>query len=681
MTRIRGSATRGFALLEALIALLVAALALAAVVRLQGTITKSSGDAVARSEALTVAQQRIETLRALASTRTGFDDSLAPTDGEACVDVADRATNTSFQRCETIAATAGGLDSRDVSVSVRWTDANGDAQTVVLASTIGWDDPLSQALSARPPTGSIIAPVGDAKRGSGQRSPFPIDAVDNGDGTFTHTDGLRRELLAANGDVLLYLEPKNGEPQSFTVIRGRIYFDQNAGSGVPAPADVLVRLSSEGVCVQPNQDDPVAVTAGSNAYAYFDYACYVGPGWYGNVGVTIASDEQSNQATVCVGDPAFNSGVSNSTLVSAHSTSSATRTYRGFRASGGTYLSTGVAGGRGYPSDGLPVPAQFSYPGYGEAAAQNYFNHHFLLTRLQGQATCKSKMEGGQFAYNAGKYFCINPHNSPDTAVCPSVWPNFESEVGTGGTINFTLDVAVQGKGVVTGSAGGINCGKVCSASFVDGSQVMLTASTKGQETFVGWSGGGCSGAGTCTVTMDAAKTVTAVFSGAADENVLTLSKLGSGSGTVTGGTIDCGASCSGATETYAAPTSVTLTATAAPGSTFLGWGGACSGTGSCAVSVTGAVTVTATFGASGGPTCNTVVRGGVPTSQWEVLPPTPAGVGSCSKEAKVKNYSCNLTAPQGTAVQLSAKQGTKTSTLNVQANCATIEGADFPAK
>jgi Tfp pilus assembly protein PilV len=657
MTRIRGSATRGFALLEALIALLVAALALAAVVRLQGTITKSSGDAVARSEALTVAQQRIESLRALASTRTGFDDSLAPTDGEVCVDVADRATNTSFERCESIAATAGGLDSRDVSVSVRWTDANGDAQAVVLASTIGWDDPLSQALSARPPTGSIIAPVGDAKRGSGQRTPFPIDAVDNGDGTFTHTDGLRRELLAANGDILLYLEPKNGEPQSFTVIRGRIYFDQNAGSGVPAPADVLVRLSSEGVCVQPNQDDPVSVTAGSNAYAYFDYACYVGPGWYGNV------------------------GVSNSTLVSAHSTSSATRTYRGFRASGGTYLSTGVAGGRGYPSDGLPVPAQFSYPGYGEAAAQGYFNHHFLLTRLQGQDTCKSKMEGGQFAYNAGKYFCINPHNSPDAAVCPSVWPNFESEVGTGGTINFTLDVVVQGKGVVTGSAGGINCGKVCSASFVEGSQVVLTASTKGQETFVGWSGGGCSGTGTCSVTMDAAKTVTAVFSGAADENVLTLSKLGSGSGTVAGGTIDCGPGCSGATETYAAPTTLTLTATAGPGSTFLGWSGACSGTGSCEVSVTGAVTVTANFGGAGGSTCNTVVRGSLPTSQWEVLAPTPSGVGTCSKEGKVSNYSCNLTAAQGTMVQLSAQQGAKTSTLGVQANCATIEGADFPKK
>jgi len=32
-------------------------------------------------------------------------------------------------------------------------------------------------------------------------------------------------------------------------------------------------------------------------------------------------------------------------------------------------------------------------------------------------------------------------------------------------------------------------------------------------STFTGWSGGGCSGTGTCTVMIDAAKTVTATFS------------------------------------------------------------------------------------------------------------------------------------------------------------------------
>ena len=41
----------------------------------------------------------------------------------------------------------------------------------------------------------------------------------------------------------------------------------------------------------------------------------------------------------------------------AHSVESGMRSYRGFRAYGNTYLSTGVAGGRTYPSDGSPLPS------------------------------------------------------------------------------------------------------------------------------------------------------------------------------------------------------------------------------------------------------------------------------------------------------------------------------------
>jgi endoglucanase len=43
----------------------------------------------------------------------------------------------------------------------------------------------------------------------------------------------------------------------------------------------------------------------------------------------------------------------------------------------------------------------------------------------------------------------------------------------------------------------------------------------------------------------------------------------------------------------------VTLTAAAASGSTFAGWGGACTGTAGCTVSMTQARTVTATFNSS----------------------------------------------------------------------------------
>jgi uncharacterized repeat protein (TIGR02543 family) len=75
----------------------------------------------------------------------------------------------------------------------------------------------------------------------------------------------------------------------------------------------------------------------------------------------------------------------------------------------------------------------------------------------------------------------------------------------------------------------------------------------------------------------------------------LTVSKTGTGTGTVTSAPtgVSCGTDCS---ESYPLNTGVALTATPAAGSTFAGWSGACTGTGSCSVSMTQARTVTATF-------------------------------------------------------------------------------------
>ncbi|MFL5958956.1 MAG: PASTA domain-containing protein [Gaiellaceae bacterium] len=78
--------------------------------------------------------------------------------------------------------------------------------------------------------------------------------------------------------------------------------------------------------------------------------------------------------------------------------------------------------------------------------------------------------------------------------------------------------------------------------------------------------------------------------------HTLTVSKSGSGSGTVESSPagIDCGTTCSRA---YAGATIVTLTATPAAGSTFTGWSGECTGTGSCTVTIDSDKTVTASFG------------------------------------------------------------------------------------
>ncbi len=74
----------------------------------------------------------------------------------------------------------------------------------------------------------------------------------------------------------------------------------------------------------------------------------------------------------------------------------------------------------------------------------------------------------------------------------------------------------------------------------------------------------------------------------------LSVTKSGAGSGTVSGGGINCGATCS---ATITGGTPITLTATPASGSSFAGWSGACNGTASsCALTINANTAVSATF-------------------------------------------------------------------------------------
>jgi len=57
-----------------------------------------------------------------------------------------------------------------------------------------------------------------------------------------------------------------------------------------------------------------------------------------------------------------------------------------------------------------------------------------------------------------------------------------------------------------------INCGPTCSASYASGTVVTLTATPNSLSIFNGWSGCDTVSGTTCTVTMSAARSVTANF-------------------------------------------------------------------------------------------------------------------------------------------------------------------------
>jgi hypothetical protein len=79
------------------------------------------------------------------------------------------------------------------------------------------------------------------------------------------------------------------------------------------------------------------------------------------------------------------------------------------------------------------------------------------------------------------------------------------------GYIPLTVQLAGSGTGTVTGS--GVDCAVTsCSGQYPPHTMVTLAATAAANATFSGWSGGGCVGTSTCTVTLDAATTVTATF-------------------------------------------------------------------------------------------------------------------------------------------------------------------------
>ena len=188
-----------------------------------------------------------------------------------------------------------------------------------------------------------------------------------------------------------------------------------------------------------------------------------------------------------------------------------------------------------------------------------------------------------------------NVSNMPSRLVVQSQAAVQPGEVALG---SFSLTVLRDGvgQGVVTSTPAGISCETAgaagCTASFKEGTSVTLTATAAAGSTFSEWRGA-CSGSGACTVVIDNATQVTAVFT--QTRHTLNVSVLNAGTGQVTSvpAGIDCTDSCA---SDFIEGTDVTLLATPAEGFLFSNWQGACSGAGRCNVTVNNDVEVQAVF-------------------------------------------------------------------------------------
>lgn len=158
----------------------------------------------------------------------------------------------------------------------------------------------------------------------------------------------------------------------------------------------------------------------------------------------------------------------------------------------------------------------------------------------------------------------------------------------------YKLDVqkAGAGKGTIKSSPGGIDCGSKCSAYFLAGATVGITATPDEGSKLDGFDFS-CTGAGSCSITMNNNRTLKATFSPVPVK--LTVTRVGDGTVTGAPAGIACGSTC---TAEYPWGTSVTLTAAPGGKANFIGWGDGCSGSAeTCKLTLKASATVSATFG------------------------------------------------------------------------------------
>lgn len=212
-----------------------------------------------------------------------------------------------------------------------------------------------------------------------------------------------------------------------------------------------------------------------------------------------------------------------------------------------------------------------------------------------------------------------------------------------------------KGAGAVTSVPGAINCGSTCTAPYVHGTVVTLSAAAETTSLFTGWQGACPNTTDACVLTVDAAKSVTATFT--LKQYALTVMKSGNGAGNVTAlpAALDCGITC---TQTLDHGAVVTLTTTAAPSSDFAGWQGACTGVEPvCVITMNEAKTVTASF-----------------TLKQYQLQVAKSGNGSGSVISTPAAIDCGLTCTQtfnhGTALTLTAQPESNTLFTGWQGAC-----------
>lgn len=260
---------RAFALLEAMIALVVFAIGLLAIAQFHGTLIKTSGESKASSEAVYLAQQKIDELRSI-----GWDDLQSGSEADR------QGTNDTFTLNWQVTKVG---DLAQISVTV----SGSEIDSIELYTSISRVSDITLAQSD-----------GDGTRGTYRDEhgevDLPSDAQEGRtvDGMFIRTD--------ASGEISEIIDPETGDflevPNGSARISGNIFF-RNSDFGDDLPPMQITGTGNTLCRIFPGQGRSSSTSFGN--YEALGYSCYVANGWLGN----IVAFSPEPAADICVGSP------------------------------------------------------------------------------------------------------------------------------------------------------------------------------------------------------------------------------------------------------------------------------------------------------------------------------------------------------------------------------------------
>lgn len=414
--------SRGFTLIEALISLVIFAVGITGATLFSAKLIGETSDNKARLEAIALAQKTVEEFRSRASSESL--SSIAATGSSSVTGI-----NATFSIIPSFTSVSEALSTQ---VVVSWSGQSVTLNSLIVSDLFDSDENANgedgSGGSSNPY--KINLPVGDAEYGEDAPGGALSENVSLDNITVSSADGSLLLINTKNGDVETLLTYSGGS--AFSEIRGIVYVPSDVLSfSVDNYNNLVVKPSDTGVCPKGPKFD-----SDSSSDWFFEYTCFFGAGWYGNIDVQYLNNNAIDTSKAqCVGDPTY---IDDGTDLSNHAQVilplEIKRQYRGY---GLAFLDEGVIG-----VDGSEVKLVAQGMGSGDVygsgdpgadqQARGFGYHDFLLgASSDSDDDCSTAMSlasvssaylsvSNSFIDNKGDFVCLEVNGEES---CPATVP------------------------------------------------------------------------------------------------------------------------------------------------------------------------------------------------------------------------------------------------------------------